>query len=392
MSSPTQADPAVMIYRRSFLPFSETFVRDHIRLLRRWRPVPVYTQLVEQGPDFADLDPLALHGGPENRFSRLRIYDWGWAPRLGKQLRARGVRLIHAQFLYEGAAIARFAARQRLPLVVTAFGYDATMYPEYQARFGDGAVLLRHQRFLQRYASAFICISEFIRQELIGRGYPPEKLVLNPLGLALEHFEPGGAAGQRRGVLYGGRLVEKKGVERLLRAWALLPDDLRREPLTIIGGGPLFDPLQRLAGELGLEAKFLGRQPREVMLEAMRSHRVFAFPSVRARNGDAEGLGVVALEAQAVGTPVAAFDEMTAREVLSPGHLPLLARPGDTEHYAAQLATLLRDDAIASRLGAEGPSWVAEHFDLHRLMAAREAIYDQVAAQTSPAPSPSGRG
>lgn len=373
---------SVLIYRRNFLPRSETFVADHIRHLRRWRPVPICSGLTDGGNDAGGHQPLLVNGTGNSILARLCTYQFGISPPVSSAMRRGGVRLIHAHFLDDGVRIMRVAAREKLPLIVTAHGFDATIYPDHLKK--RDRYMVYNQPRLQRSVAAVICVSHFIRRELESRGYPADRLVVNPLGVMLDEYKPGAPPSQRYGVLFAGRLVEKKGAAWLLRAWALLPPALQAERLTIIGGGGEEHALRSLAKELGIRPDFQGPRKRAEVREAMLSHRVFAFPSMRASDGDSEGMGVVAMEAQGLGTPVLAFDDGPAREVLSTGHMDVLARPGDAEHYASLLADLLTNDALADRLGAEGPSWIARNFDLQRSMIRLETIYDRIAAGRLP--------
>ena len=378
-----QADrPSVLIYRRNFLPRSETFVADHIRHLNRWRPIPLCSKLTDEGSSPSGHPPFLVNGARDTRLARLCTYQFGISPRLSSYLRRGNARLLHAHFLDDGIRIMRVASRHRLPLIVTAHGFDATIYADFMKQ--RDRYMVRNQALLQRSAAAVICVSHFIRRELESKGYPAERLVVNPLGVMLDEYQPGPPASQRKGVLFAGRLVEKKGVAWLLRAWALLPPELQRERLTIIGGGGEEKSLRALAKQLGISPDFQGPGTRAAIRDAMLSHRILAFPSIRATDGDSEGMGVVAMEAQGLGTPVVAFDDGPSREVVSSGHTGMLARAGDATHYAELLKDLLTNDALADRLGAEAPRWIARNFDLQRSMIRLETIYDRVASGQSP--------
>lgn len=368
----------VLVARRTFLPLSETFIADHLEGLRRWRPVVAHTWSAPDGLLVPDV-PAArvLPAGRARRFALERL---GLAPGLDRWVGSQHVRLVHAHFLTDAVGLATYARRRRLPLVATAHGYDATIHDAEHARTEDGRAFLRGRRALFRAAAAIFCVSRFIRDELVLRGAPPEKLRVRPLGLNLAGTAPGPPAGERRGVLFAGRLVEKKGVGRLLSAWLQLPAELRVQGLTVVGGGPELPTVRAFAAEHP-EVEAMGAQPREVIGRLMRERRVFAFPSARAANGDAEGMGVVGMEAQAAGAVVVAFDDGPARELLEPEGSGLLA-PLDIAAYAGALGRVLADDALASRLGARGPGVVRERFDLRASLEQLELDYDEVAAPT----------
>ncbi len=112
-----------------------------------------------------------------------------------------------------------------------------------------------------------------------------------------------------------GRLVEKKGFDRLIEALALLPKDMAWS-WTHIGGGGLKDTLTALAEQHGVLDRITWRgacdQPEVV--EAMRTHDLFVLPSRIADDGDRDGLPNVLMEAASqklpiLSTPVSAIPE-----------------------------------------------------------------------------------
>lgn len=145
-----------------------------------------------------------------------------------------------------------------------------------------------------------------------------------------------------------GRLVEQKGYPFLLRAFAEVArtDDAY---LTILGEGPLREPLGKLARSLGVadRVQFLGF--RDAPLAYMRAADVFVLSSLW------EGFGNVIVEAMAAGTAVVATDcnhgpgEVIANEVNG-----LLVPPADDRALADALRRVLRDDGLRQRLAAEG--------------------------------------
>lgn len=371
--------PTVLVFRSRFLPVSETFVSDHFLGLKRWQAVVAYSEEIDGA--------VARIGRPSHRLSD------GWREAIGEGLadlgKANGLDrfieqtrpgLIHAHFLHDGMRMVRAARRHDIPLIVTAHGNDATLTRQARMRTASGRRFLHGVPGLMAAASSVVCVSDFIRDVLIGQGWPEEKLVTIPLGIDLARIQPGLGEERRGGVLYVGRLVEKKGGRHLIRALSLLPQTLRDTPLTVIGDGPLRAELEDLAEKLGVTAEFLGAQPREVGLERMATAAVLALPSIRAPDGDAEGLPVVVMEAQARGCPVVMFDVGSARAALSDGVSGLVARDGDDQDLALMLARILTDPALARRLGQAGPGIARERFDRVTNMARLEAHYDRTLA------------
>lgn len=376
MGEAEAARRSVLVYRRLYLPISETFIIDHIDSLSRWSPTPIYELAVEDGIASQRHPAHSVLPDRRRRIAKAALTHLGQSPRLASLTRKTGAQLLHAHFLTDAIRIMRFCQLNRLPLIVTAHGFDATITDDAWRATEEGRAFLRARAQLGKIATKIICVSEFIRDELRARGLPEQKLVTCRLGIDLSRYRPGPPAHERRGVLFTGRLVEKKDPEFLLRAWRLVPDEVRAQGLTIIGDGPLRPMVEAAARDLP-EVRVLGAQPRHVVHDMMAQARVFAFPSRRAESGDAEGLGIVNMEAQAVGTPIVAVDVGSIREAVSDGESGLILPEGDVGAYAAALARVLADDDLALRLSAGGPVIAARLFDLSKNAAALEDIYDQ---------------
>lgn len=376
----TAKAPCVLIYRSRFLGVSETFIRDHIRNLQRWQPVVVYKAPVGQAPAEIGVPAYQVYPPRLRALAEKMIEGKGFNPILSGVVRRHRVKILHAHFLHDGARMAAYAHRSRIPLIVTAHGYDATLTREGHQQTANGRQLLARTPMLQQVVSLVLCVSDFIREELLKQGWPAEKLRTVPLGVDLSDIRPGLPAPERDGIVYVGRLVEKKGASYLLQAMARLPEPLRCAKVTLVGDGPLRAELEALARQLGVNANFMGAQPRNVGLELMGRSQAVALTSIRATDGDAEGLPIVTMEAQARGAPLVMFDVGSASAALAHGRSGLLAQDRDIDDLAAKLALILSDPDLAKRLGAGGPQIVRERFDLSTNIAALEAVYDEVAA------------
>jgi glycosyltransferase involved in cell wall biosynthesis len=112
----------------------------------------------------------------------------------------------------------------------------------------------------------------------------------------------------------------------------------------------------------------------------LRAHAIFCGPSQRAANGDAEGLGMVFIEAALAGLPVVAYRHGGVVEAVDDRSTGLLAPEGDVEALSENLAALLAEPERARALGQAGARRAAELFELATQAAKLELLYDQVAA------------
>ena len=189
-----------------------------------------------------------------------------------------------------------------------------------------------------------------------------------------------GGPGEPGLIVHVGRLVEKKGCDVLLAAFAEVAAQVPAARLVIIGEGRLRRRLQAAAVRSGFGGRivFLGAQDHATVLDWLRRASVVAIPSRSARNGDREGLPIVLLEACALARAILASDIAAISEVVRHDNGALLAPPGDADALARNIFRLLEDPALGCRLGAAARRSVEADHDLARQTAALEALYDAV--------------
>lgn len=145
-------------------------------------------------------------------------------------------------------------------------------------------------------------------------------------------------------VLFVGRLEPRKGLEHLVRAFALLKQQVPSARLVVVGDGPERD---RCAGLLpaGLRAdvSFLGRVPADDLPRAYRAADVFVAPAL-----GGESFGIVLLEAMAAGAAVVASDLPGFRSVVEPDVTARVVPPGDAHAIAEAVQALLANPALRS--------------------------------------------
>jgi colanic acid/amylovoran biosynthesis glycosyltransferase len=370
-----------LIYKTVLLPISETFIQAQAGALKTFRG------------RFAGLYPasesLAL---PSDTILAVKDTSWpsrfevqlyrllGIAPDFFRRVRMANPSLIHSHFATDSVTVLPLARRLKLPLIVTLHGADVTIRDSILCDSLGGRLYLHRRRLLWTRASLFICVSEFIKRQAIEMGFPEEKLRVHYIGIDRSRFLP--APGRPKGdsILFVGRLTEKKGCKYLLQAMKLVQKKIPAAQLTIVGDGPLRASLQSLAGDLGVNCKFLGGQPSWVVKQLLESTRVFCVPSVTAENGDSEGLGMVFAEAQSTGVPVVSFQHGGIPEVVQHQKTGLLAPEFDYPILADHIQTYLTDDDLWKRSSVAGPDWIEQRFNIVKQTRVLEDIYSEVVA------------
>ena len=154
------------------------------------------------------------------------------------------------------------------------------------------------------------------------------------------------------------RLVEKNGLDTLIRAVGMVKKKMPAIRCHILGDGPERSNLERLTKELHLEGevKFLGSVPFENVPDHLREAAVFV------RLSRFEGMGVSFVEALAAGVPVVATSVGGIPDVIVDGKTGLFAKMDDPEDAAEKILRLLHDPALARALAENGQKMVRERF------------------------------
>ena len=357
--------PRLLIVLPSLPGPSETFLRAHIERL------PASVTVVHGGTP---------HLGDESLISSsLLARAWRLARRrlLGRDYQAdvtaayseaiRRVRPVAVLAEYGEMAAGVLAAG--VPLIAHFHGYDASQTD-----------LLRQlevpYRLLFRDAAAVIAVSQAMRDKLLSLGAPPERTHWNPYGVDAAQFtgaDPGASAPVFIAV---GRFTPKKAPHLTIKAFAQVHRQHPEARLRMIGFGPLMDPCQALARELGLESAvtFLGACPPELVAKEMRRARCFVQHSVVAPDGDSEGTPVSVMEAGATGLPVVATRHAGIPDVVLDGATGFLVEEGDVDGMARQMLRLACTPALAAEMGAAARQRVSMEFSQSGSLAGLWAI------------------
>ncbi len=198
----------------------------------------------------------------------------------------------------------------------------------------------------RRHLRKLIVASKFMRSTLLDAGFDPSLVAVVPLLTRIPPEVPSHPA--EGSLLYVGRLTAEKGLGQLLDAVGRVRNPWR---LIVCGEGALRPWLERSVAKRGWadRVKFTGWVTKEDLGRFYEMASVVVIPSVWP-----EPFGLVGLEAMAQGRPVVAFAVGGIPEWLEHGETGFLVPPGDIAGFADQIERLLRDPALARRLGLEG--------------------------------------
>jgi glycosyltransferase involved in cell wall biosynthesis len=275
--------------------------------------------------------------------------------------RRNNIALVHAHWLIPQGlvmAIARYLGWRSTPVMLTCHGADLFALRGRIFAWLKRAVLSRADR-VNVVSSAMLAPCSTL-------GIPMHSIMVRSMGVDLRaRFIATTPWSQRQGLVYVGRLVEKKGVAVLVKAIAQLVHAKRRPTLKIIGDGPLRAQLEQLAEELGCseQIEFVGAVQNCDVAVHLNAARIAIVPSIIASNGDQEGLGLVAVEAMGCGCALVCSDTAALMDVVTDGVNGLSVPMNNAQALANAIAELLDHDQHAQQLATEGRASALQDFD-----------------------------
>lgn len=360
------------LFCTNFLHTSQVFVYEQLRQYRRWQADVFAWRRFNPDrfpwPRVCLAEPTYVVRGRSRRFARA--------------FAERGFDVVHAHFGPAGAYARHFAQQNAVPLVVTFHGYDVPLLTSPR-RFlplhlpyaaGSGAML--------REMSLGICASIELKQMLGALGVDEAKLRVHRLGIDLERFRFR-ADHEEQKVVMVGRLVEKKGFEYGIRAFAHARALGAEATLTIVGEGERLARLQRLARELGVGSvvTFAGSHTNEEVAELLGRSTALLAPSIVARDGNRESGLIVVKEAAASGAVPIGTWHGGIPESIDDGVSGFLIAEKDWRTMGERLMRVLTDETLRRSMAHAARAKMEREFDNRALVAGLEDIYDEVRVQ-----------
>ncbi len=291
-------------------------------------------------------------------------------------LRSYRFHLIHAHWLIpQGlvAVVARLIVGSDISLLCTSHGGDL-----YGLR---GRLMGRIKRWVASKANALTVVSSAMFDEVTGLGADHGRVQVIPMGTDLKgRFVPPLERRKGERILFVGRLVEKKGVEYMIRAFPLIHEKYPGARLRIVGDGPERGVLEGMCAELGLEDRvhFLGAVKNELLPELYGGSDVVVFPSVVSKDGDREGFGLVLVEALGCECATVVTDLPAMRDIIIDGKTGLVVPQKNIQQLAEKVVCLLDDPEMSRLLGKEGRKYVTKRYDWEIIARQYSALIESI--------------
>jgi len=289
--------------------------------------------------------------------------------------------------------------RQLRPALLQTFLFHANLIGAAAARrvgelpFVTGMRVAEPHRplrsMLEKYgtsrAGRSICVSDEVARQT--QRVDREKIVVIPNGVDVSKFALSGdslrefpaPASGRKWLTYVGRLDRQKRVDRLVAAFASLPETLPRHDLLIVGDGPLRAKVQRQIAACGLTDRVRFTGWREDIPAILQATDILLLAS------DWEGMPNVILEAMAAAVPVVSFDVPGVLQLLGERVREQVVFRADCRseaeriaQFAQRIVALAKTPQLRNRIGEENRQRVRTHFALTQTVAAYEAVYSEL--------------
>ena len=372
----------VGIFRNQLFKGSEVFIQQQAEALQCFDKCYIGRRLIGTKPEGSVACVLNEHGNVYGKLAEMvNAITTSQLP-YQSVLKSQPLDLIHAHFAIDGLYALKLAQKKGIPLVTTLHGFDVTVSNKdlLASRSPAWINYLLHQHKVKSQGDKFICVSDFIARQALQHGFPESKIIQHYIGIDVNKYQPRAKEDDQGIILHVARLVEKKGTAVLINAVKqvkLLNPDVK---LVIIGEGPLLDGLKAQVTSLGLDqtVTFTGALPHVDVMAWMRKASMFVLPSITAKTGDAEGLGMVLLEAAVTGVPVIGTQHGGIPEAIIDEQTGFLVKERDDKQLADRISYLSNNENIRFIMGTNAREFVNQKFNLSQQTTKLENIYQKL--------------
>ena len=378
--------PIVASYIVNFLKPEMLHVYRQVTGLERWRPA-VLCKKRENADLFPFMGVRVVKKSPLHQVRRwwqklVRNEPITIAPSEAGRLRAAivesGASLLHVYFGHIGVHLLPLLENCPIPFVVSFHGADAQVDHEQPKHAAATHRVLELARLV-------LVRSESIASRLKELGCPTEKIRIHRTGIPLgeirfrQRVAPPDDAWH---CVQACRLIEKKGIETTLRAFAQFAEEFPAATLTLAGDGPLLSRIGERCTQLGIadQVSTPGFLTQPQLTGIIDDAHLFLHPSELGADGNQEGVPNSMLEAMAAGVPPLATFHGGIPEAVEHGTSGLLVAERDHAALAREMIALAKSPDRYAAMSAAAAARVAGQFDIRATVSALEQFYDEAAS------------
>ncbi len=306
--------------------------------------------------------------------------------------------IIHAHSpVLNGIAALRICKKLNIPFhyEIRAFWEDAAV-GNGTGREGDLKynITKKLETDVVRQADSVTVICDGLKQDLISRGIPEDKITLIPNAVDISKFSgPSEASPELQEKLsiedmtvlgFIGSFYDYEGLDVLIGAMRSIIARVPNACLLLVGGGPMEEALKEQAEEnsLGDRVIFTGRVPHDKVQDYYNLVDIFVYPRKKMRLTDLV-TPLKPLEAMAQHKLVAASDIGGHRELIVDGETGMLFEPDNPLALAEKIGELVRKKEDWPNFHAKGRHYVEEVRNWTNSIANYPAIYERITSNSN---------
>lgn len=276
------------------------------------------------------------------------------------------INTIHAHWILPQGLVAVIYKKifnKNIKIIITSHGGDI---------FG-----LQKFNFLKRWiinnSSGVTVVSNAIKDKLIQLKIKNDNVKVIPMGVDLSKFNPKNYSDQIKRkykikgpfLLFVGRLTEKKGVQYLIKAMPLIIKKYPRTKLLIVGGGEMQDKLIKLTKKLEMEKYiiFTGPKPNDHLPKYYATADIFIGPSIRAKNNDTEGFGLVFVESIGSGCLTVASELPSIKDIIKKNKTGFFVKEKDSLSISNTVIKLIEKKNNLKKFRYDARNYMVNNFD-----------------------------
>ncbi len=261
-----------------------------------------------------------------------------------------------------------------IAVLSTFFNSDVKIVASRRVDFPVKQTVFNRWKYLNKRVAKIICISDAIRNVLLGCGFPENRLVTIRSGINLSKFSNSDGSAIRKKfpdkIIIGtvAAFARHKNYPLLLEAATLL----KNEPVAFVavGNGELFEQTKNLAAKRSLNNfHFEGYQTN--IGDYLKAFDIFTLVSKK------EGLGTSLLDAMSVGLPVVATAVGGIPEAVRDGKNGFLVHPNNPNELAERFRLLAESADLRYQFGAYSLDLVKD-FDINKTVEANINLYYEI--------------
>jgi len=244
------------------------------------------------------------------------------------------------------------------------------------------------KKLYKKYCDIYIAISLQLREELINSGFDENKIYNIPNGVDSHLFRPVNvqkkeniksqlSLSSQNIVTFVGRLVQRKGIDILLKSWPKVLKKFPNSHLIIIGSGPNEKSFKILSKVINCENSVSFKGNIDNIIPYLQCSDIFVLPS------RSEGLSNALLEAMATGLPVIATNIGGTLDIIKNGYNGIIVKKEDPKQLSEAIIKILKDKDLAEILRKNARKSAIKNYSLQSISEKYIEIYKYLLAKSA---------